>query len=325
MARRSVALLVQDGVQALDVAGPCDVFAEASTFLPEGDGYDCLILSPNLAPVRASNGMALVPHLALPQAASRFHTVLVAGGPTLPGRPGDKSISDWLREWGVRAERYGSVCTGAFTLGHAGLLDGRSATTHWQNAAQLAAMFPAACVEPDRIFARDGPLVTSAGVTAGIDLALELVREDHGASLALACAKRLVVVAQRQGGQSQFSPLLVSSGDTYTPVGRAQAYVINNLRESFPVERLAAIAGVSPRTIARLFVKQLGITPHDFVEAVRLDQARNLLEATDAPLKAVAFDCGFANPEQMRAAFQRQLGLSPARYRDSFRGTLDPT
>lgn len=317
---RDVALVIQEGVQALDVAGPLDVFAEATTFLPEEDGYRCLIVAGSSAPVQASNGMVLVPHMTFVEAERPFHTVLVAGGPALPVTPADDRMSDWLRRSAARAERFGSICTGAFALGHAGLLDGRLATTHWQNAADLAARFPAARIEHDRIYARDGTLVTSAGVTAGIDLALALVAEDHGENLALVCAKRLVVVAQRQGGQSQFSPLLVARSAADTPIGKVHAHVMANLGEPFPVERLATIAGTSPRTIARLFVKELGVTPHEFVENVRLDHARNVLEATDLALKAIAFDCGFASPEQMRAVFQRRLGLSPLRYRESFRG-----
>lgn len=191
-------------------------------------------------------------------------------------------------------------------------------TTRWQHAAQLATRFPAARVEHDRIFSRDGALVTSAGVTAGIDLALALVSEDHGAALSLACAKRLVVVAQRQGGQSQFSPLLQPPGDPTTPVGRVQAHVMEHIGEPFSVEQLAEIAGVSLRSISRLFMRELGITPHEYVTGVRLDQARQLLEATDLPLKVIAWQCGFATPEQMRSTFQRKLGVSPLRYRESF-------
>ncbi len=241
--RRDVALVVHDGVQALDVAGPLDVFAEANGFLGGEEGYDSLLVAASPEPLRASNGMVLTPHLSLSQAARRFHTVLVAGGPALPDAPADDALSRWLRRWGVLAERYGSICTGAFALGRAGLLDGRVVTTHWQNAADLAARFPAARVERDRIHVRDGALVTSAGVTAGIDLALALVGEDHGTDLALACAKRLVVVAQRQGGQSQFSPLLIPRGDPQTPIGRVQAYVIDHLQEPLP-------SGVSPTSPA---------------------------------------------------------------------------
>lgn len=231
-------------------------------------------------------------------------------------------MSDWLREWGTQANRYGSICNGTFALGHAGLLDGRTVTTHWLCSAELASRFPLANVEHDRIHARDGRLVTSAGVTAGIDLSLALVGEDHGSTISLACAKGLVVVAQRQGGQSQFSPLLVLPTDATTPIAKVQSYVMNHVSEAFPVDRLAEIADVSPRSIARMFVRELNITPHDFVEGIRIDQARNLLEGTDLALKAVAFDCGFATPDQMRTVFQRKLGVTPLRYRESFRVTV---
>jgi transcriptional regulator GlxA family with amidase domain len=236
---KEIALVIHNGVQALDVVGPLDVFAEADAMLPIGHGYRCVLVASSLEPVRASNGMVLMPDLSFAQAARDFHTVLVAGGPALPDAGADESLSVWLRRWAVRAKRHGSVCTGAFALGHAGLLDGRVVTTHWQNAPKLAALFPHARVEHDHIHARDGALVTSAGVTAAIDLALALVAEDHGQALALACAKRLVVVAQRQGGQSQFSPLLTPLTDPETPVGRVQAWVIGHLREPMPVRRLA--------------------------------------------------------------------------------------
>lgn len=321
MTRKEVALIIHDGVQALDVAGPLDVFAEANALLPADEAYDCLLLATGTDAVRASNGMAMIPHCAFAQAQRRFDIALVAGGPALAETQPDAAMLDWLRDWGRLAGRYGSICTGAFALGHAGLLDGRVATTHWQNAAQLAAQFPACRVEHDRIHARDGALVTSAGVTAGIDLALALVGEDHGEALALACAKRLVVVAQRQGGQSQFSPLLLPQGAPGSPIGKVRTYVVNHLAEPFSVARLAHIAGTSERTVARLFVKELGQTPHDFVESVRIDQARNLLEATERPVKTIAFDCGFANPQQMRAVFQRRLGVSPLRYRESFQSS----
>ncbi len=319
MAIREVALIIHDGVQALDVAGPLDVFAAANGFLPEEDHYHCILVGREKNPIRCSNGMQMTADLSFQEACRAFHTVLVAGGPGLPDNPGDDAMSEWLRRWGVLAERYGSICNGAFALGHAGLLDGRTVTTHWLCSAELAARYPTARVEHDRIYARDDRLVTSAGVTAGIDLTLALVSEDHGAAISLSCAKGLVVVAQRQGGQSQFSPLLLPPSDTTAPLGKVQAYIMDHMREAFPVERLAAIAGVSARSIARLFVRDLGVTPHEFIEGVRLDYARNLLEATELALKAIAFDCGFASPDQMRSAFQRRLGVSPIRYRENFR------
>jgi transcriptional regulator GlxA family with amidase domain len=230
-------------------------------------------------------------------------------------------MSAWLNTQAMDAQRYGSICTGAFALGHAGLLDGRTVTTHWLRSPLLASQFPAARVEHNRIYARDERLVTSAGVTAGIDLCLALVGEDHGASVALACAKALVVVTQRQGGQSQFSPLLLPASDVSTPLGKVQTYVMEHIGEAYPVERLADLAGVSPRSIARLFVRELGVTPHEFVEGVRLDHARNLLESTDAAMKTIAFDCGFASPDHMRSAFQRRLDVTPQQYRRNFRNT----
>lgn len=319
MSPRDIAIVVHDGVQALDVAGPLDVFAEANGMLRGGEGYRSVIVAESHHPVQTSSGMGLVPQLSFAQAQRLFHTVLVAGGPGLPEQPPQPAMTDWLREWGARATRFGSICTGAFALGHAGLLDGRTVTTHWQHAAQLAALFPAARVEHDRIYARDGALVTSAGVTAGIDLALALVSEDHGPVVSLACAKRLVVVAQRQGGQSQFSPLLLPPSDPTTPLGKVQAHVMEHLGESFPLERLASIGGISVRSLSRLFKAELDITPHDYVTSVRLDQARERLEATDLPLKVIAYECGFATPEQMRNTFQRRLGINPLRYREHFR------
>lgn len=319
MPKRTVAVVIYEGVQALDVAGPLDVFAAANGFVAEDDRYDCMLVGAHTRSVRCSNGMGMVADLSYAQAGRAFDTVLVAGGPDLPSSLADEAMSAWLKAWGVQARRYGSICTGAFALGRAGLLDGRTVTTHWGCSAQLAAEFPAARVEHNRIHARDDRLVTSAGVTAGIDLSLALVGEDHGPAISLACAKALVVVAQRQGGQSQFSPLLVPVSDAATPLGKVQTYVMDHVREALSVERLAEIAGVSTRSIARLFVRELGVTPHEFVEGVRLDQARNLLESTDAALKAVAFDCGFASPDQMRSAFQRRLNVTPLEYRGSFR------
>jgi transcriptional regulator GlxA family with amidase domain len=319
MGRHSVAIIIHDGVQALDVAGPLDVFSEANAFVAPDIGYEIFVVGREAKAMRASSGLAMLPDLDLAAAARQFTTVLVAGGPGLPDAEPDAAMGSWLCEWGTQAQRYGSVCTGAFTLGHAGLLDGKMATTHWQNAGRLAAKFPAAKIEHDRIYLRDGSLVTSAGVTAGIDLALALVAEDHGAAIALACAKRLVVTAQRQGGQSQFSPFLLPPSRDGSPLGKIQAYVMEHPREALLVDRLAEIGGVSARSVARIFATEVGITPHEFVERARIDYARNLLEATGLALKAVAYECGFGSPEQMRLVFQRRLGLTPARYRESFR------
>jgi transcriptional regulator GlxA family with amidase domain len=224
-----------------------------------------------------------------------------------------------MREAPWRAGTYGSICTGAFVLGHAGLLDDRRVTTHWQDAQALAARFPKAKVEPDSIYVRDGRLITSAGVTAGIDLALALVGQRHGHATALKVAKRLVVIAQRQGGQSQFSPYLSAPADPASPIARIQGHVMANIGGRHSLESLAAAVGMSPRNFARHFVQEAGITPHEFIERARVDAARMMLEGSDRPLKTVAFDSGFGSPDRMRIVFMARLGITPSQYRASFR------
>jgi transcriptional regulator GlxA family with amidase domain len=319
MPLRTVAIAIFPGVQALDVAGPIDVFAEANGFVAAPDHYRTLMVAADTAPLRASNGMQLVADRSFAETGEPFSMVLVAGGPGLPTAPADPVLSHWLAGAASRAGLYGSICTGAFAFGHAGLLDGRRVTTHWQNAPRLAEMFPKAQVDYDRIYLRDGSLVTSAGVTAGIDLALALVKEHHGAAVALAVAKRLVVVAQRQGGQSQFSPFLTAPEDDGSPIARVQDHVMQHIGGAFTVEALAEVAGMSARNLARLFAQETGVTPHEFIERARIDAARNLLEGSDRALKAVAYDCGFGSADRMRIVFSKRLGLSPAQYRASFR------
>jgi transcriptional regulator GlxA family with amidase domain len=316
---QAVAIAVHEGVQALDVAGPVDVFSEANAFLSPQDHYQTVVVAHHCATLRASNGLQLVPDRSYAEANGRFAIILVAGGPTLPYAGRDERLCAWLEQVVPRAALHGSICTGAFAFGHAGLLDDHVVTTHWQNAPRLAALFPRAKVELDRIYVRDGQLITSAGVTAGIDLALALVAEDHGAKVALAVAKRLVVVAQRQGGQSQFSPYLTAPSDDTSPIARIQAHVMENIGSSLTVADLAALTGMSARNLARLFVHQSGMTPHEFIVRARIDAARNLLEATEKPLKVVAYECGFGSAGHLRAAFAKLLGIAPSQYRESFR------
>lgn len=316
---QKVAIAIHDGVQALDVAGPTDVFAEANLFVPQGEGYEIVLVAATPASLRASNGMRISADLSFDEAAGGFDILLVAGGPALPDAAPDPAMRAWLEHAPSRAGIYGSICTGAFALGHAGLLDGKRVTTHWQNAQKLADRFPAARVEHDRIHLRDGRLITSAGVTAGIDLALALVGERHGQAVAVAVAKRLVVVAQRQGGQSQFSPYLSAPADPESPIARIQHHVIDRPGARHTLASLAKEAGMSARGLSRRFVQETGITPHEFVERARIDAARALLEASERPLKAVAFDCGFGTADRMRAIFALRLGVTPNQYRASFR------
>jgi transcriptional regulator GlxA family with amidase domain len=319
MPMRKVAIAIHEGVQALDVAGPVDVFAEANGFVGQGDGYETVLLAGSRAPLRASNRMKISADLEFHEAHESFDILLVAGGPSLPEAEPDARLTQWLRTAPERAELYGSICTGAFALGHAGLLDGHKVTTHWQNAERLASRFPAAEVIYDRIYIRDRRLVTSAGVTAGIDLGLALVGEHHGPQVAVAVAKRLVVVAQRQGGQSQFSPYLTAPVTADSPIARVQAYVLEHVGARHTLQSLAETAGMSVRNFGRAFSQATGITPHEFIERARIDAARRLLEGSDQPLKAVAFDCGFGSADRMRIVFGERLGVSPAQYRASFR------
>ncbi|HZZ11397.1 MAG TPA: GlxA family transcriptional regulator [Paraburkholderia sp.] len=318
----TVAIAIFPGVQALDVAGPVDVFSEANGFVAREDRYDVTLLSAEPGPLRASNGMTLIADATFDTARGPFDLALVAGGPGLPeGAAPDARLLSWLANDAARCARFGSICTGAFALGHAGLLDSRNVTTHWQHAAQLATQFPRAHVDFDRIYLRDGDLVTSAGVTAGIDLSLALVAEDHGPHTALAVAKRLVVFAQRQGGQSQFSPYLTAPADDTSPIAKVQAYVMERIGESFTVRQLADVAGMSARNFARVFVQETGITPHEFVERARVDAARKRLESSDAALKAIAYDCGFGTADRMRIVFTKRIGATPMQYRERFRST----
>jgi transcriptional regulator GlxA family with amidase domain len=316
---KTLALVLFPGVQSLDVSGPMDVFAEANAYVGEGRGYRLVTVGTAPYPIRASNGQQLGADLGLDDAGTGYDIVLVAGGPQLPQAPEQPQLSAWLRTVAHSVPRYGSICTGAFLLGRAGLLDGMRATTHWSDAAQLAAQFPLAQIEHGRIHVRDGALVTSAGVTAGIDLALALVAEDHGPAVALAVAKRLLVLAQRQGGQSQFSPYLSDAAAPNELAAVIQRYVMDHLAEALPVERLAEVAGMSPRNFARRFVEEMAVTPAEFVQRARIDAARNLLEGGGLALKTIAYRCGFGSAARMRLVFAQRFGVTPNQYRDSFR------
>lgn len=314
----SIAILIFPGVQALDVSGPMDVFAEANSFLPAEQQYAIEVLGTQEGLLRCSNGLSLAAHRHYAQANDAYDLLLVAGGPGLPAQPYDAALSAWLARAAGKAGRHGSICNGAFLLGHAGLLDGKKVATHWNDAAALAARFPLAQVDADSIYVHDGKLVSSAGVTAGIDLALSLLADDGGAPLALQVARRLVVYTQRQGGQSQFSPHLTPVVDAASPVAQAQQYVLAHLGEALEVDTLAQLVAMSPRNFARIFVRELGVTPARFIESARLDYARVLLAVSDAPLKTIAWRCGFGTADQLRAVFLRRLGVSARQYRQHF-------
>jgi transcriptional regulator GlxA family with amidase domain len=270
------------------------------------------------SPVRGSSGLRIVPDRLLSDVDLRFDTLLVAGDPLIHDRALPEELLDWVKEATRNAVRFGSVCSGAFVLGEAGLLDGRRATTHWSQAAEFGKRFPAVDLQADRIFTKDGHVWTSAGVTAGIDLALAIVEDDLGLETALKVARELVVFLKRPGGQTQFSTLLAGQIAQKTPIRAAQEYINNNLAEDLTVASIARHIGMSERNFARQFKLEVGMTPADYVENVRLEAGRRLAEDSNIPLKKVATDIGYNDDVAFRRSFARRFGTSPAAYRRSF-------
>ncbi|MCX5144384.1 MULTISPECIES: GlxA family transcriptional regulator [unclassified Streptomyces] len=313
MKQRSVLVVLFDGIQSLDVTGPMEVFAGASRF-PEVS-YELRTASLDGAPVRTSSGLTLVPDGTLADA-GRPHTLLVPGGQGT--RAPDSALVDWLRTHGPDPERLVSVCSGALLLAAAGQLDGHRATTHWNVCDHLARSYPAVEVDPEPIFVRDGRIATSAGVTAGIDLALALVEEDHGRDVALTVARHLVVFLRRPGNQAQFSAQLTAQTARREPLRAVQHWITEHPGEDLSVDALAARARLSPRHFARAFQTETGMTPGRYVDRVRLEQARRLLEDTTDGVAGIARACGYGTPEAMRRAFVKALDAAPAEYRRRF-------
>ncbi|MGX1880876.1 GlxA family transcriptional regulator [Streptomyces sp. NPDC055287] len=320
---RSVLVVLFDDVQSLDVTGPVEVFAGAA--LQAGAGRDAGSADPAYrirtasldgAPVRTSSGLTLVPDAALTGEPAP-HTLLVPGGRGT--RSPDPRLTDWLRENAPRAERLVSVCTGALLLAAAGLLDGRRVTTHWRVSDHLARTYPAVDVDPDPIYVRDGNVATSAGVTAGIDLALALVEEDLGRDIALTVARHLVVFLRRPGNQAQFSAQLAAQTAQREPLREVQQWITEHPGDDLSVESLAGRARLSPRHFARAFQAETGTTPGKYVERVRLEHARRLLEDSADGVEEISRTCGYGTPEAMRRAFVKSLGTAPAEYRRRFR------
>jgi transcriptional regulator GlxA family with amidase domain len=304
-------------VQLLDVAGPLDVFAEANAQSGR-DAYSLALIGTEPGPITTSSGRRLIADLVAPAAAgSVFDTLLVAGAPRIHEVTVGADLLAWLAEAAARCRRYGSVCSGAFLLGQAGLLAGKRVTTHWAVAEMLAARYPEARVEPDAICLFDGPLRTAAGVTAGLDLALALVEEDLGAEIARRVASQLVMFFKRGGGQMQFSRRGVSAPTGRSALQEVQRWVAAHPAEDHGVDRLAERAGMSPRHFARLFRTETGLTPAAYVETVRIEAVRRLLETGAIALKQVAGACGFRDADTLRRAFLRRVGTTPADYRRS--------
>jgi transcriptional regulator GlxA family with amidase domain len=313
-----IALLVFPGVQLLDVAGPMDVFHEAARKSGQPAAYQFDLVALEDGPVRADNGMLFQPTATIDTLDHAVDTLLVTGSHAVQDVTDNPRLMQWLQRQARVVRRIGSVCSGAWLLAHAGLLDGRRVTTHWNMSAALARRFEQVQVEQDQIYLRDGNLYTSAGVTAGMDLALALVEEDLGRDVALAVARELVMFIKRPGGQAQFSAHLAAQTAQRSPIRQVQEWVLENLEQDLTVDQLAAQAGMSVRNFSRAFKDDTGSTPADFVEAARLDAARRMLEETGTPLKRVAARSGFHDQNSLRRAFVRRLGVTPGDYRLRF-------
>ncbi|MET9759013.1 GlxA family transcriptional regulator [Streptomyces sp. NPDC006372] len=319
MAQRTVLAVLFDDVQSLDVTGPVEVFAGAELLSP--GSYRIRTASLDGAPVRTTSGLTLVPDTAL--AGAPDPDILLVPGGTGSLRP-DPRLVGWVREHGPRAGRLVSVCTGASVLAEAGLLDGRRATTHWAYCDRLASRHPAVEIDPDPVYVRDGHIATSAGVTAGIDLALALVEEDLGRDAALTIARHLVVFLRRPGNQAQFSAQLAAQTARREPLREVQRFITERPDADLSVESLAARARLSPRHFARAFRAETGMTPGRYVDRVRLEHARRLLEDTADGIEEISRTSGYGTPEAMRRAFLKTLGTPPAEYRRRFRPATTP-
>ncbi len=313
--------------QIIDITGPLEVFGLAARLLTEERGWRIPAYTVEIAATKAgtlatSSGIRLIADRSLAQVRGPIDTLLVAGGRGTPAALRDRALIGWLRSSVDRTGRLCSVCTGAFILAEAGLLDGLSATTHWRQCERLATRYPAVSVETDPIFVRAGKIFTSAGVTAGIDLALVLLEEDHGRDVALAVARELIMFLRRPGGQSQFSVQLRAQVADREPIRELQRWMADHLGADLSVEALARRAAMSPRNFARVFTREVGVTPGQFVETSRVEAARRRLEESAEGVDSIASECGFGTRESMRRAFLRTLHVPPSVYRSRFRQKL---
>lgn len=314
---KTIAMLAMPGVQMLDVCGPLDVFAQANVEAGRIE-YELKIVGTKAGQLKSSSGARLLPDEIAGDAFVSAHTLLVSGAPHASTMTLPSTLRTWLKTMSKRCRRFGSVCTGAFILAEAGLLEGRRITTHWSCVDELSSRYPGISVEPDALYVRDGKVRTAAGVTAGLDLALALVEEDLGREVAMRVASQLVMFFKRPGGQMQFS----RQGHAQ-PAGRSVLQDVQRLVAARPdldhsVASLAARARLSPRHFARLFQAEVGVTPAAWVESARVAAARGLIETSGDTPKQVAAKCGFANADVLRRSFVKHVGVTPSEYRKRF-------
>jgi transcriptional regulator GlxA family with amidase domain len=315
---RQVALIGYPGVQSLDIVGPLEVFSMANRF---GDvrAYDVILASPAGGMITCNSGLQLANSTALRDLPATLDTILVAGGNNDALRcVSNGEVLEWLNQRADRTRRMGSVCSGAFVLAAAGLLDGRRATTHWDYCDQMRSYHPAVRLEPDAIFVADPPYYTSAGVTAGIDLCLSLVEADCGPQVTLKVARNLVLFMRRPGGQTQYSAGLNVQAAATPRLRQLIADISADPTGDLNVPALAARTAMSERTFSRVFQKETGIGPATFVEIARVNRAKALLETSDWPLARVAERAGFGSVESLHRAFNKRVGVTPGEYRERF-------
>lgn len=322
---RRIVFVAAPGTEILDLVGPLQVFARASEmFLRQNPGTSPLycvevVTTSAHRSFVANCGLRVIAHKTFRDVRGKIDTLLIAGGNAIERDEINADAVRWLRRIAGRIRRVGSVCTGAMLLARAGLLDGRRATTHWNWCHVLIKRAPRANVDPNPIFVRDENVYTSAGVTAGMDLALALVEEDHGSQLALQVARNLVLYLRRPGGQSQFSAALSLQLTDRTPFRELESWVLDNLNKPLSIPVLAQRVAMSPRNFARVFTKEMKTTPAKFVERLRVETARRRLEESHNSMDTIAGECGFGNVNSMRNVFQRTLKIAPGQYRRHFR------
>ncbi|MGR8930537.1 MAG: GlxA family transcriptional regulator [Gammaproteobacteria bacterium] len=322
---RTIGILAFPGVEVLDITGPHEVFGFASEFikyhgLSDQNIYSTKVFAKKPGPVKTLSGLQIIADEAYGDTNVELDTLIIPGAyiDKIEQAMADKKLVDWIKAMAPKVRRVVSVCTGSFFLAEAGLLDGCKATTHWNWSALLSKTYPKVCVEPNHIFIKDGNIFTSGGITSGIDLTLALVEEDWGRELAVNVARFMVVFLKRPGGQSQFSTYLTTEASHRPDIRDLQAWIMDHASEDLTVEMLAERVAMSPRNFARLFTTETGVTPAKYVEMVRIDHARNFLETSDLSVEWIAEKTGFRDPERMRRAFLRQLGVNPQDYRLRF-------
>jgi transcriptional regulator GlxA family with amidase domain len=324
---RRIVMLGFADAQMLDITGPLEVFARASRWMidegiTKAPQYEVILTAANRGALAMSSGLTFAVDKSIDDIEGAVDTLMVAGGRGVMDATREPKLIAWLRRMAPRVRRLCSVCTGTFLLAEAGLLNGRSVTTHWRFCETLQRRFSNLKVQTDPIFVRDGRVYTSAGVTAGIDLALALVEEDHGRRVALGVARELVMFLRRPGGQSQFSVQLATQSADREPIRDLQQWIGDHLSEDLSVARLARRAAMSARNFARVFVRETGMTPATFVEKARIEAARRRLEESADTVDLIADTCGFGTRESMRRAFMRALRVPPSAYRNRFRPDL---